>query len=1134
MSKKTICWALVLAIVLAVPASAELIGYWKLDQDQGEPNEFWDETDYWNDGTIAPMDEAQVRWSTAGYDANCLEFVSPEASPFTLCDVPMPAGMLNVSEASYAFWMNMPSTFQAWGIIFVLIGQADDHSLEPDGAADVFVGRAPWFGTSGAALGDDQWHHIAVTFSSSAGAITIYVDGKAAASTASSISDAITTVRIGGPRSTGRSQWRRFIGRLDEVAVWNHALSAADVKNVCWFGPQWTRYATAPEPGDAGSVGTVNVTLRWTPGETAAEHHVYIGENADDVANGTPDTDMGTTTAAEFSGYTWELGKKYYWRVDEVEADGTTVYPGVVWSFTVSAKYASSPVPANGAILVDPNDVLSWIPGSAAVSRSVYLGTDPANLPRVSYGQTATTYDPPTLEYGMTYYWRVDESDASTTYTGEVWSFKTKPLIEITDPDFAGFWNFDEDENGTAIDWSGNDRHGTIMGDPAHVEGYSLGALSFDGIDDRVDVPQPFNGDLTMMAWIKTATPGADGTTASDGTGLFWSNHANGGDHFVAAVLGTKLAFETGPGGNPNTTSARDIVTGDWVHVAVTRNGSSLVQLYIDGGLDSTGTHTGDTNVWANPRIVIGANPLTSRYFQGEIDEVRAYRRVLTPEEIAEVMRGNLLLAWNPRPAVGEVVDVRSTEPLSWSPGDGAAQHDVYFGTDEAAVVAATPDTAGIYKGRQAEAAFSLAEPLQWLQTYYWRVDEVGADGTVATGRTWMFTVADYLLVDTFESYTNDSPNRVFQTWIDGYGFSEDDYFPSGNPGNGTGAALGHNIWSPDTTYTTIMETRIVHGGKQSMPFYYDNRSPDTQYKSEADRKWAVAQDWTLGDVDTLQLFFRGNPVDFVEDASGNIRMSGAGTDIWYAADEFRFAYKTLTGNGSMAVRVDSLMERDAWSKVGVMIRQSLEVDSAFGAVYMTGGNGVRYQARLRGLIDAVADDDVATAEQVALQTPVWVKIERVGGECNGYYSADGVAWVAMSWNPQSIVLNDPVFIGLAITSHSAGNASTAELSGVKTTGGVSGSWQVAEVGGVHLANSPADLYVRLKDTGNNTATVKYPGGALITDWTQWDIPLADFTGVNPAAITQMTIGAGDPDNPQQDGDGLVYIDDVRVYKAAQ
>ena len=480
---------------------------------------------------------------------------------------------------------------------------------------------------------------------------------------------------------------------------------------------------------------------------------------------------------------------------------------------------------------------------------------------------------------------------------------------------------------------------------------------------------------------------------------------------------------------------------------------------------------------------------------------------------------------------MGEIVDVRYDEPLRWSAGDQAAEHDVYFGTNRDAVAAAGPDTPGLYQGRHAEAEFDLAEPLQWKQTCYWRVDEVGADKSVVAGKVWTFTVADYLIVDTFESYTNDSPNRVFQAWLDGYGFSEDEYFPGGKEGNGTGAGLGHDIWTPGTTFTTIMETAVVHGGKQSAPLYFDNGKADTQYQSRVDRDWTSAQDWTLGGVDTLQLHFRGNPADFLEHASGAITMSGAGADIWYAADEFRFACKTLTGNGSISARVDGLVQRDAWSKAGVMIRQSLDPGSAFAAVYMTGDNGVRYQARLRNLVDATSDTEVATAEQIALREPVWIKIERTGGECRGYYSADGVKWTAMSWNPQTVSLGDPVLIGLAVTSHVAGNPSVAEFSDVKMSGTVSGPWQVEEIGGVHPANSPADLYVRLKDAGNKTAVVKYAGGSVATDWTQWDIPLSGFVGVNPAAIRQMSIGVGDPDNPQPDGTGLVYLDDIRIYK---
>ena len=120
------------------------------------------------------------------------------------------------------------------------------------------------------------------------------------------------------------------------------------------------------------------------------------------------------------------------------------------------------------------------------------------------------------------------------------------------------------------------------------------------------------------------------------------------------------------------------------------------------------------------------------------------------------------------------------------------------------------------------------------------------------TSDVWSFSTAESIVVDDFESYTNDSPKRVFQTWIDGMGFSEDEFFPKGNTGNGSGALVGY-----DPTKGNIMEMALVHGGRQSMPLYYDNSS-GTRY-AEAQRTFATPQDWSKHGVTTLVLYFRGD-----------------------------------------------------------------------------------------------------------------------------------------------------------------------------------------------------------------------------------------------------------------------------------
>lgn len=98
----------------------------------------------------------------------------------------------------------------------------------------------------------------------------------------------------------------------------------------------------------------------------------------------------------------------------------------------------------------------------------------------------------------------------------------------------------------------------------------------------------------------------------------------------------------------------------------------------------------------------------------------------------------------------------------------------------------ATPATAGAYVGRQTLDAISYDPgPLEWGKTYYWRVDEVNNAEAVSPwkGSVWSFTTATFLVIDDFEGYTSDVGNRIFQTWIDGMGYTEP---APGNAGNGT------------------------------------------------------------------------------------------------------------------------------------------------------------------------------------------------------------------------------------------------------------------------------------------------------------------------------------------------------------
>jgi hypothetical protein len=196
----------------------------------------------------------------------------------------------------------------------------------------------------------------------------------------------------------------------------------------------------------------------------------------------------------------------------------------------------------------------------------------------------------------------------------------------------------------------------------------------------------------------------------------------------------------------------------------------------------------------------------------------------------------------------GSTPDVDSVTPLSWSAGDDAAGHEVYFGGDADAVAAAdSSDTTGIYRGRQNATSFTPAESLEWgAGPFYWRVDENKADGTVTRGGLWSFTVADFILVDDFESYTDsDADNEaIWQSWIDGFGV----------PANGSQA--GYEL-------PPYAEKTVIHAGSQSMPLAYNNIA-GVAY-SEAALTLTAPRDWTAHGVTALSLWFKGEPANGAE-----------------------------------------------------------------------------------------------------------------------------------------------------------------------------------------------------------------------------------------------------------------------------
>lgn len=891
--------------------------------------------------------------------------------------------------------------------------------LQRDAAGAFFRGGTASSLNTGITNG--EWHHMALAFDPEAGDLAIYVDGVSQelsfmdAAAATNMSDFEHPIVSLGARSMRGSVDQFFEGSLGEVRIWDYVRGAAEIE----------RDMGMAQPGaPAGLIGY------WPFDEGEAT------TASDRSGNGRDGTLVGPT---------W-----------------TTDAPPVVQPFVYQ------PVPADGAMDVPRDVVLSWTPSESGQSHNVYLGDSLADVSAAEAGnplgvlvaqdQTAVQYAPlpGRLQFGQTYYWRVD--DAAGDSKGAVWSFTVEPEGYLLDAQrvtaTASSWNSDGEGPEKTVDGSGldlDDGHSTAATDMWLSGSVPLGEAAWIQyeLDDVYALHQ-------MRVWNHNTE-----TEPLIGFGIKEAIVEHSLDGTVWTALDDPQEFEraTGKAGYATATT---------------------VQL----------------------------NGAVARYVR--ITPISNWGGLLPQYGLSEVQFLYIpVSAEQPDPPSG-ATDLAPELTLSWRAGRQTVAHDVYFSADPLSVLDETAPVVTVSQASFDPGALDLGT------TYYWKVNEVNdvSDPSVWPGDLWNFTTQEYVLVEDFESYTDEEGDRIYETWIDGWE-------------NETGSMVGY-LDAP------FAERTIVHGGQQSMPLQYDNTS--SPFYSETERRWTAPQDWTIHGADTLLLHVRGNPVPFLERPDGSILISGTGTNIWGTEDGFRFAYKTLRGDGSIVARVDSLVDTHESAKACVMIRRTLEPGSSYAAVNLTPRKGVLFTLRLRQGVAAVWGDpeqpDVSTPLGADIQPPYWIKLERNGDQFSAFYSVDGMAWEPTYGTPQTIPMDGDVLIGLGVTSRQLSEPTFAEFSNVSTTGNVTGQWQVEAVGAEQPGNDPSPLYVAIADSMGRTATVTHPDELAVASvsWQPWLIPLSEFSaaGVNMGMVETMVIGVGDRENPIPGGAGVIYIDDIQ------
>lgn len=200
----------------------------------------------------------------------------------------------------------------------------------------------------------------------------------------------------------------------------------------------------------------------------------------------------------------------------------------------------------------------------------------------------------------------------------------------------AAHWRFDESAGTTAADASGNNNAGTLSNGPVWAAGKVGGALTFDGVDDQVNVPHaaslnPGAGSLTLAAWIKTSSAGnmvvfAKGQDLGGGSPKL-NLHILGGR--VEGRLYSSTVFLNLPA------STRLVNDGAWRHIAlVVDRAAQRADYYIDGTKEGINADISSVGSIDNANAVEIGRKLAVWPFSGQIDDLRLYTRALSASEI--------------------------------------------------------------------------------------------------------------------------------------------------------------------------------------------------------------------------------------------------------------------------------------------------------------------------------------------------------------------------------------------------------------------------------------------------------------------------------------------------------------------
>ncbi|HZL92980.1 MAG TPA: LamG-like jellyroll fold domain-containing protein, partial [Vicinamibacterales bacterium] len=550
------------------------------------------------------------------------------------------------------------------------------HDGEPRPNAGVRVGSTSYYARGTSGLPVNTWTHLASTYDGSA--LRLYVNGTEVGSVA--VTGTITTstlpLRIGGNAVWGEY----FAGRIDEVRIYNRALSAAEIAADMSAAPAATpRLAiTAPAEGSTVTGTTVSASFTSSGSLTEAHHAVLQLDGGAEI----PTTALNGQISIPSVGPGAHTLGGYLARADQSRIAGSDATPV---QFTVAIPDTIKPT----VVIAAPRDG-DTVSGSVTISATA---TDNVAIAGVQFklnGENLGAEDtaaPYSLEWStssVTNGTHVLTAVARDTASNQTQSLDVNLVVANSgSPVLAGLvaaYGFEEGTGTSTTDGSGNSNTGTVSGATWTTAGRFGNALQFDGSNDRVNVADAASLDLTtgmtLAAWVyPTSATGwravvmKEATSSTEAYLLYANDSANRPAGYVRA--GGSLRSVRGTAALPVNT---------WSHVATTYDGTTL-RLFVNGTQVGTLAVTGAIAT-SNRALRIGSKGST-RYFAGRIDEVRVFNRALSVSELQGTMNA---------PVVGGGAVVQPTRSSSIAL-DAAGRRVWVVNPDDNSVTALHADT---------------------------------------------------------------------------------------------------------------------------------------------------------------------------------------------------------------------------------------------------------------------------------------------------------------------------------------------------------------------------------------------------------------------------------------------------------